>query len=495
MIDLFKLHNNIEDKGAYSWIVVDGPGLFTNFKFLIKKITEKSSCSIKSLSKKISDRIGCSDSMLYDILNRKTKWIPLNLINELLSVLEELGEGKEATRLRNKFLASIRFLKSTPRSVVKIKAVKKLSLELAELCGIHAADGSLNLGISIESKHKKDITEIKNKLNKGFPNLKISEWKRKDKHIICFYITQLTQAEILNYLNSQNINFSVFYKIEFVDFDRSSLQYLRKLILKLFGYQVKIRSIKEGNGYYVHFSNKIIGRYLKNILNFPIGKKSSIVDVPKLIKNAPFPIRKAFARGLIQFDGSVKRNGSVALSTNSRHLMNFFLNTIKNDDLKGVVWARRDRKEELTFESPPSKKWLTYFIEGTPKYQRLYEYIYGFKGKVKSVDKIIKIFDRAFSNNNRSTLSFGKLIRTALKLKKFTRYQISNKLGIHYKSLSVMLDILENAKMIKVERVKMLDRFKKKSDKITFNNNIEAWRIPLLPNSEPKGDFWAGGDK
>ncbi len=479
MIDLFKLHHNIEDKNAYSWIVADGPGLFSNFKLLIEKITEKSGCSIKSLSKKVSSRIGCSDYMLFDILNRKTKWISLNLINELLSILEELGEAKEAVRLRNKILASVKFLKSTPRSPVKMKAVKKLSLELAEVCGIHAADGSLNLGVSIESKHKKDITKIKNELSKEFPNLKISEWKRRDKYIICFYLTQLTQDEVLNYLSNHNINFSVSYKIEFADFDRSSLHYLRKLILKLFGYQIKIKPMKGKNGYYVHFSNKIIGRYFKNIFNFPIGKKSNTVDAPKLIKNASFPIRKAFVRGMIQFDGSVKRNGRVVFSTNSRHLMNFFLNTIKNDSLKGTVWTRKNRKKELAFESRPSKKWLTYFIEGTPKYQRLYGYLYGFKGKAKSIDEVIKIFDKIFPANNRSTLSFGKLIRTASKLKKFTRYQISNKLGIGYKSLSVMLDILEKAKIIKVERVKMVDRFKRKSDKITFNNDIKAWRIPL----------------
>jgi len=479
MIDLFKLHNNIEDKKAYSWIVADGPRLFPNFKLLIEKITEKSGYSIKSLSKKVSNRIGCSDYMLYDILNRKTKWISLNLINELLSILEELGEGKEAVRLRNKILASVKFLKSTPRSTVKIKAVKKLSLELAEVCGIHAADGSLNLGVSIESKHKKDITKTKNKLSKEFPDLKISEWKRKDKYIICFYITQSIQDEVLNYLNNHNINFSVLYKIEFADFDKSSLQYLRKLILRLFGYQIKIKPMKEKNGYYVHFSNKVIGRYLKNIFNFPIGKKSSTVDAPKLIKNASFSIRKAFVRGVIQFDGSVKRNGSVMLSTNSKHLMNFFLNTIKNDGLKGTVWTRKNRKKELTFESHPSKKWLTYFIEETPKYQRLYGYLYGFKGKAKSIDEVIKIFDRTFPANNRSTLSFGKLIRTASKLKKFTRYQISNKLGVSYKSLSVMLDLLEKAKIIKVERVKMLDRFKRESEKITFNDNIKTWRVPL----------------
>ena len=41
MIDLFKLHDDIENKGAYSWIVVDGPEVFSNFKLLIDEITKK----------------------------------------------------------------------------------------------------------------------------------------------------------------------------------------------------------------------------------------------------------------------------------------------------------------------------------------------------------------------------------------------------------------------------------------------------------------------
>jgi hypothetical protein len=178
----------------------------------------------------------------------------------------------------------------------------------------------------------------------------------------------------------------------------------------------------------------------------------------------------------------VKRNGKVTLSTNSKHLLDFFLSIIKRDNLKGAVWARKNRKKELTFESPSSKQWLAYFIKGTLKYQRLREHIYGFRENAKSMGKTLKIFDATFPTGSSSTLLFSKLIKTAFKLKDFTRYQISDKLGIHYKPLSVMLDILEKAKIIKIERVEMLDRFERKSDKITFNNTVETWRTPLLQN-------------
>jgi len=489
MIDLFKLHDNTEDKNPYSWIVVDGPELFTNFQLLIEKVIEKSNCSVKSLSRKVSRRIGCSDSMLYDILNGRTKWISLLLINDLLTMLREISAGKEATKLKNKFLSSIRFLKSAPRSTVKMKAVKELQPELAELCGIHAADGSLNLGISIESKNKKDIAEIKNKLNKKFPNLKISKWERKNKYIICFYVTQLTQTEILKYLNSYNINFSVSYKIEFVDSGENSMGYLRKLIANQFGYNIKIKTKGGGNWYFVLFSNKIIGRYLKSIFNFPLGKKSGIVDAPKLVKDGTFTIQKAFVKGLMQFDGSVRMNGNIALSTNSKRLLNFVLNVFKKDKLGGNMWESKNRKSELGFESSPAKKWLTYFIKGTQKYQRLYEHIYGFRGKARSPRQAMKIFEKTFPLGSRSFLTFPQLIKTAKKLGEFTRYQILNKVKNDYvpkdyKSLSTKLDILEKADIIKVNPVKMPERFKRKSDKIVFNNKFREWKLPLLRDED-----------
>ena len=308
MIDLFKLQDDTEDKGAYSWVDANGPEVFFNLKLLVNKITEKSNCSIKSLSRKISERIGCSTSILYDIFNGRTKWISLRLIDELLTILRELGENQKVTKIKNGFLNSIRFLKSAPRSTVKIKAVKKLSPELAEFCGIHAADGSLNLQIGIEAPRQEKINKIKRELNDRFPKLKISRpFKRENKYRIFFNVTNKTQTKIFNFLNSCDINFSLGYKLEFVDSDNRSMEYLKRLIFTLFGYHIKIETKeKEKGGYYcVHFSNKILGRYLKNIFDFPMGKKSRIVDAPKLVKNGLFTIQKAFARGLIQFDGSV----------------------------------------------------------------------------------------------------------------------------------------------------------------------------------------------
>jgi transcriptional regulator with XRE-family HTH domain len=242
MINLFKLHDNTKDRGAYSWIVGNGPELFNNFEFLINQITEKSNYTVKDLSKKISKRIGCSTSMLYDILNGRTEWISLALISELLTILRELGTDEETTKLKSKFLDSIKFLKSAPRSSVKIQAVKKLSPELAEFCGIHAADGSLNLQISIETLRRERINKIKRELNNKFPKLRISRvYKRENKYRIFFNVTDKTRTKIFNYLNRYNINFTTSYKLEFIDLDKNSMEYLRKLIFILFGYYIKIK--------------------------------------------------------------------------------------------------------------------------------------------------------------------------------------------------------------------------------------------------------------
>lgn len=356
MIDLFKLHDDIEDKGAYSWIVVDGPEVLNNFEVLVDKIREKSNRSTEDLARKVSERIGCSTSMLYDILNGRTPCISLTLISDLLTILKAVDSDK-AAELKSKFLDSIKFLKSNPRSTIKIKAVKKLSTELAEFCGIHAADGSLNLVIDIESNNKRNVTEIKNKLSKKFPELKISKIRKgrsEDKYAISFYVIHKTRAKVLSYLNKHSINYSVAYKLEFIDFSRSSMEYLRELISNLFEYQIKIRHRETGKGYYALFSNKIMGRYLKNLFEFPIGKKSDIVEAPELIKKAPFSIQKAFTRGFIQFDGSVKRKGTIALSTNSKKLLNFFLNILRKDKIRGTWWVGKKRKKELGFESSPN---------------------------------------------------------------------------------------------------------------------------------------------
>lgn len=485
MIDLFNLHDNTEDKGAYSWIVVDGPRVFLIFKQLINEITEKLNHSVPSLPKRISKRIGCSDSMLYDILNGRTKWIPLRLIDDLLTIFRKLDGNKEATKIKNEFLNSIKFFKSTPRSTLRTKAVKKLSPELAEFCGIHAADGSLNLQISIEALHRERINKIKRELNNKFSKLRISKvYKRDKKYRIFFNVTDKIRAHIFNFLNGHNINFSVSYKLEFVDSSKESMEYLRGLLFKLFGYRIKIKSIRTAKGYYAVFSNKVIGRYIKNIFGFPLGKKSNIVDAPNLIKKAPFIIRKAFVRGVIQFDGSVGMKGKVKFSTNSKKLLSFFLKVIKRENIRGRAWRRKDRKQEFGFESPSTKQWLTYFIKGTSKHQRLYEHIYGFRGKANSIEQAIKIFEKALPLTSRSFLTFPKLIKTASKLKEFTRYQILNELkkdyaARDYKSLSTKLDILEKASIIKVNPVKMTDRFERKSDKIAFNNKVREWDLPL----------------
>lgn len=99
---------------------------------------------------------------------------------------------------------------------------------------------------------------------------------------------------------------------------------------------------------------------------------------------------------------------------------------------------------------------------------------------VKAKKEAIKVFDKAFPPSSRSTLAFAELIKKTSKLGEFTNYQILDKLNVNYRTLLFMLRILEKAGVIKVDRVKMLERIEGKRDKITFNSDIKKWRVPCI---------------
>jgi len=98
-LDLFKLHDGLMEQGPYSWIVVDGPNLFIQFKELVLKILSYRKYRKLDLCREISTRLDCSEDLLNDILRKKTKWIHLRLIEELLFILQEFNI-KEANKYR-----------------------------------------------------------------------------------------------------------------------------------------------------------------------------------------------------------------------------------------------------------------------------------------------------------------------------------------------------------------------------------------------------------
>ena len=125
-LDLFKLHDGLMEQGPYSWIVVDGPNLFIQFKELVLKILSYRKYRKLDLCREISTRLDCSEDLLNDILRKKTKWIHLRLIEELLFILQEFNI-KEANKYRRYIINKIEWLKSCPRSQQKIKVVKYLN--------------------------------------------------------------------------------------------------------------------------------------------------------------------------------------------------------------------------------------------------------------------------------------------------------------------------------------------------------------------------------
>ena len=472
-LDLFKLHDGLMEQGPYSWIVVDGPNLFIQFKELVLKILSYRKYRKLDLCREISTRLDCSEDLLNDILRKKTKWIHLRLIEELLFILQEFNI-KEANKYRRYIINKIEWLKSCPRSQQKIKVVKYLNKNLAIFSGAHAADGTLAVQLTIQQPNKSLAETIKEKIILNFSNLKTSKiFYNRSKYVFTFNIVENNKVEIINFLKNNKIKFQGGYQCSLTDGHKTNLILFKELISMLFNISPKIKN--RTNKYTITISNKIIVRYLNMLLDFPIGKKSDIVRPPKLIENASSDFKKAFCKGVLQFDGSVRARGTIGFSTKSKLLFNFLENCIINEGIK--IDSLISKRDGWCFESKPLKEWLFYFAKNTSKYNRLYGEIYGFPIKVETFEEAVYYLTKAYPKNTNSKISVVEVFKVIKKLQKFNRYQLAFKLKINYKTIQEIINIFLKSNIIKIERYKKIGRINGLSDELWFNENINEWRI------------------
>lgn len=472
-LNIFELNDELLEQGPYSWIVADGHGLFAQFKELVLEILKYQKCKKLSLCKEISNRLRCSKDLLNDVLRRKSKWIHLKLIEDLLLILKNF-DMKKSEEYKKSITDKIRWLKSYSRTQQQIKVVKQLDENLSKFCGAHAADGTLGMELTISHPNKNSIENIREKIELVFPQLKISNiYYRRNNYSFSFNIIESNKFKIVNFLKYNKIKFQAGYRFSLTDGHEGNLVLLKKLINNLFGISSKIRC--EGNKYTIIVSNKIVARYLNILLGFPIGKKSDTVKPPELIENASFKLKQAFCKGVLQFDGSVRAKGTIGFSTNSKSLFNFIIGCVIKDGIKVNTWIRD--KTQCNFESKPSKKWLCYFSKNTSKYNRLYDWVYGSSIKVDTFEEAVYHLSRAYPQNTNSKTDIITILKLIKNLKGFNRYQIISELKIHYKTLEPLINILLKNNILKIQRCKKIDRIKGISDNLWFNENINEWKI------------------
>jgi hypothetical protein len=76
----------------------------------------------------------------------------------------------------------------------------------------------------------------------------------------------------------------------------------------------EINRIGRNTTYMFDLSNKPVCHFFNKIFKIPFGKKCAIIEVPELIKNSTFEIKKAFLKGVFDTDGG-KRGGGLGLTS------------------------------------------------------------------------------------------------------------------------------------------------------------------------------------
>jgi len=402
--DLFKLHVHDKDRDpCRSWIRTHGAHLQKIISSLIGEIQSKKDLPKRALAKELSNKIGCSQSSCIKYLYGK-KWVPLIFIDALLQTYRE-GLAAPAPEIEDKKKAmqsSFEWLKVGVRNSRPIKAVKFLTPELCKIAGAYAADGTVS----------------------------------KD------------------------------YIIELSDKDRRAVDAFAAWLENTFKVQVRVKFSDKNNSWKIVFCNKVIARYLNVFFGFPYGEKTGIVEEPESVKRLPQKYRRAFACGVMTFDGSIDTRGKVRIELKSRKLRDTIVVIAKNDGLFSCTGENKKRGH-FSSSSPLIKGmraqtgWLAYFEEGTEKWFRAKDFLFGFGHHVNNLGQALLMLDRAYRAQpvTKITISEGVKIAEALRTFKTKNFMEKVSNGITSVTARECLKMLRRANVVQTLNNLTLEAF------------------------------------
>src|SRR3989344_1007788 len=308
-------------------------------------------------------------------------------------------------KLKNKINSEITSLFYTNYKSRPIKAVHLLSLELAEIAGAFAADGYFH-------ESEKDYY------------LKITEGYKE---------TVIALADKLK---------------------------------QVFDYEPRFTFAD--NAWNLWIKNKVICQYFKYIFCFKPGKKSDTVCMPDIIKQSDFRIQKAFVRGVFTFDGCIKTNGNIALSTKSKLLMDDVVRILEAENVSYQL-NFNEKKNFWNLESNSGRdsklliQWKEFFFQDSIKYKR----IQFFLGELKDNHSLAELFPQHHHSKITSKQLYD-LLRKANKVEIEDLAQLlkMNNIQIANTTLYKYLHILEKANLIRK------DTYQIKTSKNAFSKTI-----------------------
>lgn len=206
------------------------------------------------------------------------------------------------------------------------------------------------------------------------------------------------------------------YQIKISDGRKDLIVRCAEWINKTFSIHPTIIFNKKDNTWNCYFSHKVIARYFDKIFDIKPGKKAYTAKEPEIIKNSDFKIRKAFAKGVLMFDGGVKATGMVSLTSMSKQLIEDIEEILKLDGIE-VNKGYNPKKKSWLLESKSGrnkeylKRLLDYFEVETWKYKRLQFFIEEKRYNIEELEYL-------FPYHHRSKVMLRDVYESIKKIKK-----------------------------------------------------------------------------
>lgn len=191
-----------------------------------------------------------------------------------------------------------------------------------------------------------------------------------------YYISIQANKHNFKLLNKIVLSFrlltQIHYSLELSDEYKDNVEAFTKWVKDEFNINPN-RFEKRGNAWRVSFSNKILTRYLMSFFEVNPGLKTYSAFEPEIIRKSNLKIRKAFAKGLLMFDGCVSFNKKILFNVRSKNLLNSIREIWEKDKIKFGKSRNDSRKEETLFTTAGNKQGqlLKYFEKNTQKWKLL----------------------------------------------------------------------------------------------------------------------------
>lgn len=435
-----------------TWICLGSPRIYNIIKRIEEQVCKNNNWSKRKLSLLISSQLRCHYNTIYHLFQDKHEFYPIPVILELLKF------GKHKQKFLKEVKNNITHLKVNSASAKPVKAVNKLNENLAKILGAFMADGSLSIQKVIASPQSKYLEEIENKLEKLKIHYSTGVSPSRNQCYISIQINRNNFREI-NKLKHSFLN-QTHYNIELSDEYKDNVEAFIEWLKEEFNIHHYRFEQKKG-AWRTTFSNKILARYLIYFFEVKPGPKTYYAHEPKIIKRSGLQLRKAFAKGVLMFDGCVSQQRKVLFSTKSYNLFSSIKQIWKKDKINFGESLSRQRKEWNLFTTANNSKGklLKYFEPNTQKWKLLN----WLSGDVNSIP-ILK---------TKSSLSIEKILRVLKEIKRCDAIFLKNYFKCSHYTIRSYLKILKNQRKIKLSNIPTcIDEYIDKNATVLLKNRF-----------------------